>query len=358
MPPRFRSLFSRVRGISLIELMIGMTIGLISLLVIVQTFSVSNAHKSNTVSGADATTAGYIALTLIERDLLSAGGGIGMMQCSEIRQIDATETVQAFTLPVMITANTTAGSLNNRSDRITIRTIETAATLGSAMITDGMPDPSAILFGNNAINFSNNDLFLLHEPGKPCVVLQLTQTPGESGGKWRFNRNPSSPYNPAANNKTYFPAGGYSEGVGRILSLGSRGILLNEYSLTYRSTNGSTPNSDLQVRRNDANGTQTVAITRDVIALRAQYGWWDHVTKKVSFSSTTKAGAGPNDLAAVRIGIVVRASQRDGSYTAPAEIKLFDYDTPLTITLSGDELNYRYRTFETVVPLRNTIWNR
>ena len=41
-----------------------------------QTFSASNAHKSNTVSGADATTAGHIAMTLIERELLNAGAGL------------------------------------------------------------------------------------------------------------------------------------------------------------------------------------------------------------------------------------------------------------------------------------------
>ncbi len=52
-----------------------MTIGLIALLVMMQTFSASNAHKSNTVSGADATTAGHIAMTLIERELLNAGAG-------------------------------------------------------------------------------------------------------------------------------------------------------------------------------------------------------------------------------------------------------------------------------------------
>lgn len=348
----------RARGISLIELMIGMTIGLIALLVMMQTFSASNAHKSNTVSGADATTAGHIAMTLIERDLLNAGAGTGMTQCTEIRQIDGTETVSKFVYPVTITANTTAGTLNSRSDRISIRTIESAATMGSAMITQEMPTPSSILFANNAIGFAKDDLILLYEPGKPCVALQLTQDPGDSGGKWRLNRNPSSPFNPAANNKTYFPEGGYGEGTGRILSLGAKGVMASEYALNYRSTTGAAPNSDLEVTRNDAGATSTASIARDVVALRAQYGWWDSVAKKVTFSSSIKAGAAPTDLAAVRMGIVVRASQRDATYTAPAEIKLFEYDTPITITLDGDELHYRYRIFETVVPLRNTLWNR
>ena len=81
----------------------------------------------------------------------------------------------------------------------------------------------------------------------------------------------------------------------------------------------------------------------------------NNATQTVSFRSDIPPGATPNDLVAVRIGIVVRANQRDLSYTSPVEIRLFEDSNPITITLSTDELKYRYRTFETVVPLRNTI---
>ena len=349
--------FFRLRGISLIELLVGMAIGLISLLVMLETFSASTAHKLNTVSGADATIASHIALTLIQRDLLSAGSGLQVANCSEIRQIDSTETVKTFTFPVTITANTTLGSLNDRSDRIQILSTETAG-MGSAILTHRMLDPSSAMFATTAVGFEIDDIILLSEPGKECVTLQLTQTPVWSGGKWLFVRAPSSPHNPPNSNNHYFPPGGYREGVGRILSLGSRGLLIDEYSLTYRNTNGSLPSSDLQVHRSDANGSTTSEITRDVIALRAQYGWMNNATQTVSFRSDIPPGATPNDLVAVRIGIVVRANQRDLSYTSPVEIRLFEDSNPITITLSTDELKYRYRTFETVVPLRNTIWNR
>jgi len=95
-----------------------------------------------------------------------------------------------------------------------------------------------------------------------------------------------------------------------------------------------------------------------VIALRAQYGWWNSAGTAVSFSSTIPTGALPEQLAAVRVGVVVRAGQVDRGYTAPETISLFAGDNPITITLGASERNYRYRTFETVVPLRNTLWNR
>ncbi len=59
-----------------------------------------------------------------------------------------------------------------------------------------------------------------------------------------------------------------------------------------------------------------------------------------------------------RVGILVRASQRDASYTAPGTYRFFEYDTPIQITLGSAERNYRYRSYETVVPLRNALWNR
>jgi type IV pilus assembly protein PilW len=357
----------RAHGISLVELMIGMTIGMIALLVMVQTFSVSSGHKANTVSGADATTAGHIALNLLERDLRNAGSGLSFVSCPEIRvynSANAPSVTNISAMPVTIEENTdsnTPSTLRNRSDRITIRYSESAEVGATSTITDEMPNPSANLRGSTDIGFSNGDLILVFEPGKPCVMLQLTKKPNLIGGaRWNFQHNSgaSGPHNPPGAPEGFFPTDGFRIGVGKILSLGS-GVNEYRYQLHFRDDNTNVPNADLewtQIRNGTAGEAR--ALTRDVIALRAQYGWWDSAANEVTFSSTIPAGAGPKELAAVRVGIVVRASQRDRSYTAPSSIKLFEFDNPITITLAGDELNYRYRTFETVVSLRNTIWNR
>lgn len=354
-------------GISLVELMVGMTIGLIALLVMVQTFSASQGQKANAVSGADATTAGHVAVSLLERDLRNAGSGLSFVSCSDIRVYNSASTPQVTNisaLPVTIEENTdsnTPSSLRNRSDRITIRYSESAEGAATSTITDDMPNPSANLRGSTDIGFRNGDLILVHEPGKPCVVLQLTQTPNAiGGGRWNFQHNSgaSGPFNPSGAPEGFFPSGGYAIGTGKILSLGS-GINEYRYQLQFRDSNTSVPNADLaatQISNGTAGTTRT--LTRDVIALRAQYGWWNAAGTAVSFSSSIPTGALPERLAAVRIGIVVRAGQLDRSYTAPETISLFADDNPITITLGSNERNYRYRTFETVVPLRNTLWNR
>ncbi len=66
----------RQRGVTVLELMIGMTIGLIASVVIVQVFSQSEAHRRSTSGGADAQQAGTIASWRMMRDLRMAGSGL------------------------------------------------------------------------------------------------------------------------------------------------------------------------------------------------------------------------------------------------------------------------------------------
>lgn len=348
-----------MQGISLVELMVGMTIGLIALLVMVQTFSASEGQKGNTVSGADATTAGHVALATIERDLLSAGAGLAFVDCPAIKWYRSGANpgvVPATGVPVLIEANqNTPSALRSRSDVITVRYSTSNAGIATATINQAMPSPSSTLFADNGIGFENGDIVLISQPPKHCILLELTGTPGQTGGsRWRFNTNPSTGINPPAAGEDLYPVGGYTEGA-KILSVG-RPMAMQRYELAYRNTaDGSVPNSDLQFVQ-ELPTTDTRRLAGDVIALRAQYGWWNSATGTVTFSSTVDGS--PTALAAVRIGLVVRASKIDRSYTAPETIRLFAGENPIDITLTAGERNYRYRTFETIVPLRNTIWNR
>lgn len=62
-------------GFSLVELMVGMTIGFIVLIVIVQTMSVFEGHKSHTSAAAEAQANGLTALMSIEADIRRAASG-------------------------------------------------------------------------------------------------------------------------------------------------------------------------------------------------------------------------------------------------------------------------------------------
>lgn len=63
-------------GFSLVEVLVGVVIGLIGVLVMLQLLAVSQAQRRTTTSGGDAQQSGMIALYLLEHDLRQAGYGI------------------------------------------------------------------------------------------------------------------------------------------------------------------------------------------------------------------------------------------------------------------------------------------
>ena len=65
----------RALGLSLIEILVGVAIGLIGIVAIFQAVAVWSKHTSTTSSGGDAQVAGTLALFEIERDLKQAGHG-------------------------------------------------------------------------------------------------------------------------------------------------------------------------------------------------------------------------------------------------------------------------------------------
>ena len=65
------------RGMTLVEVMVGLAIGMIGMLVIFQTVSVWDARTRATSAGSDSQVTGSIAMYSIERDLRLAGQGFG-----------------------------------------------------------------------------------------------------------------------------------------------------------------------------------------------------------------------------------------------------------------------------------------
>lgn len=66
---------NRVKGLSLIELLVGMAIAMIASIVIFQVFSTSEAIKRRTTAGNDAQQSGSYALYVLERHISMAGAG-------------------------------------------------------------------------------------------------------------------------------------------------------------------------------------------------------------------------------------------------------------------------------------------
>lgn len=64
------------RGFGLVEIMVGLMVGMISMIVIMQVFGVFEERKRTTTSGGDAQTTGALSMFLLEREIRVAGAGI------------------------------------------------------------------------------------------------------------------------------------------------------------------------------------------------------------------------------------------------------------------------------------------
>jgi type IV pilus assembly protein PilW len=68
------------------------------------------------------------------------------------------------------------------------------------------------------------------------------------------------------------------------------------------------------------------------------------------------AGVGGNNtLVAVQISLIVRSGNWERNEVSPAAIAYW-LNGP-AVAIGPDDRHYRYRVFQTVVPLKNMIWN-
>ena len=68
----------RNRGLSLIELMVAVSLGLVTVIVVMQVLSVYEARKRTTTVGNDAEVGAAVGLFMVEREVRMAGAGLTM----------------------------------------------------------------------------------------------------------------------------------------------------------------------------------------------------------------------------------------------------------------------------------------
>ena len=362
------------RGFSLIEIMIGLVIGLLTVLVIQRTFGTFEAQKRSTSTGAEAQQNALVSLYTVERDVRQAGYGIPLelLNCPTNIYNPLTGGPLPFNMvPVTITANANG----THSVNIVYSTASTVS--GSAKVTKSQPPSAPIFKVNNPFVYVEGNFVVVSEPGKSCTVLQISAINPAAcqGSACNLHTSPSTPfpYNPSggARANLYPPRGGYSIGA-TISNLG------NFSNITYAidaATNRLTQTDNV---------TGTISEIADNIAdLRAQYGYDLNNNNIIEPTEYFEPGA-PALLAAVaalpvpaewvqrilsvRIAVLARsnlAERLDATAGFTCTTTPIAPSTPWlpAFIMRNDPSGtpwqcYRYRIYETVVPLRNIIWTK
>lgn len=360
------------RGFSLVELLVGLVVGLIAAGAIIQTFSTFEAQKRSTVAGSEAQENGLVALSLIEQDVHNAGIGIAdptVLGCSAANTFTYTSLsggpIPNFSLAPLIV---TPGATVTQSDAIQVTSGDTLGALPS-YTTQPMSSPHDSLTVSRLDNFAVGDLVLVAQAGN-CTLMQVTVV---QTSQTRLLHNPSGIYNPTPPNEAGWPS--YATGA-KVLN--PKTIVSNSYQVT---------SGNLQMTSSTSGATPTVqafSLVRNLVFMKAQYGvasvsgsqsvdTWINPTS--TFWDPTSLAADPNSrmkIKAVRIAVVARSDKREaGLVTTPCtNVSLTVNQGPCAwvdtaaspapvIDLSADPdwQHYRYKVYQTIVPLRNVIWD-
>lgn len=338
------------RGFTLIELMVGLVIGLIAVLVMMQVFSVSEGFKRTTSGGSDAQVTGAITMAGFQREIRQAGHGLASTQilgCSVAMPAPAAWAVAQFAPFVINPAAIPAGDPNTD-------VIQIAFGAGDGP-TEG--DRIAAQPGVNTFAVATPTSFFVGD-----FVIAAPPLPQPVPCNLRLDQVNVAPAPP--NVSVAVGTGGVSNGA--LYNLGT-----DPQVLVYAVRNGNLTQCNFRQSNCAAAGSVNdpnvwVPVGSDVVSLRAVYGRDTSAAVNgtgMVFDRTTPATA-CNWLrtTAAQIAVVTRSAVAERDLVSNVAVPLaWSGGAVVALDLSAssipagvDRNNFRYRVYETTVPLRNT----
>lgn len=350
------------RGVSLVELLVGLVISMLTVLVITQVFLLSEQQRRSPAAGADAQTNGILALDALQRDVRQSGyglsGGLWIGTCTTAPSTGSAVGLAGLTLAPLVIH---AGSGLTPSDSLEI--------LSSGKIDAAMQIPLAQSHGGGGsalvipatVGVETGDwLIVSTKTGSACDAFQAQA----------LSASPPWEITPDASVRAY-PEGSLLSNMGaapirRRWSIAGTGSGEFALQMTDLATDTAAP---------DAKDAYP-----GIVLLRALYakdsngdGVIDTYDTAVPASHTEWT-----QVLGVRVALVVRSPQWNkepvtahalqwdlGTATAPGSSACASEATHqclgLSLTHAGasgseDWKHYRYRMYESMIPLRNLIW--
>lgn len=365
------------RGFTLVELMVGLVLGLLTLLVIMQVLLFAEGKRRTLTMGSDAQVNGALALFAIQRDIQMAGYGAvaspDALGCAVKGQYDAGGSPVSFTLaPVVIGVG-----IDGAPDTVKVLQGQTPGVSVPMLLTENHLQDGASFIVKSSFGVTAGVMViavpLRQSATNWCTLFNVTNDAGNIltaigptrvpigigigiGGKW--------------NQVAVVPAAGYAAGS-YLLNMGS--LISRTYAINdlYNLTLGELSPIDGTV--------QTQELYPQIVSLKAMYGKDTDADSAVdTYDTTTPAtSADWQKVLSIRIAVVARSNQYEknevtataplwnvGDLGAASAVTGFtncsDATTrclPIKVSQVADWKHYRYKVYDTVVPLRNVLWN-
>jgi type IV pilus assembly protein PilW len=363
-----------VSGFSLVEVMVAMVIGLLGIIVMMQMFSLFEGQKRTTGSGDDAISSGAVSLYGVQRMIQQSGWGtsaLPLIGCGLTGLVSGGASIPL--VPVTINHSSITGHDAN-TDTLLVMSGNGNGTVEGDAISSGGGTSYTV---HTPTGFAAGDRVVAVPKARPSPCsLALTSISGATA---------------VGVPVTVLAAAGFAVGTNDLLfNLGPlptvRAYAIRNGNLTvcdYTANNCGT----------SANNTDTaiwVPVANNVVSMRAEYGRdttqaamdgivdvWDQTAlwPTASGSGLVSSDTGKDTqacallrVAAVRIVLVARNSQPEKTLDWPALTDhVADHVFPDPRTWMGNQVvtlpspsatwptwkDFRYKTFQTVIPLRN-----
>ena len=349
------------KGVGLVEVMISLVIGMFVILVIYQIYEVSEGQKRTVTSGSDAQANAAYALHVLGRDLAIAGNGIASSAaildgCALPKDNPLAPAMPQLPMLRPIPVVIAGGATDNDPDAFTVfygasASLSTpVAFLNNATITASTADSYQV---SSPVGFSAND-YIVATQGTNCTVSTV-----KAGGVTVAATGIATiAHTPVTGNTatTYQAVNAALVNLGQNGSLGRILYYIDQAAGTLA----------LQQMLPPVAAPTAIPVVPDVVNLKLQYGLdtdkdgtvdtWQAPTGQWSPANLSlQPLATISQILAVRVAIVTRSAQYEKDAVTSGPLRMFD-DT-ISMTLTADQQHYRYKVLETIVPLRNAIWN-
>ncbi len=377
------------RGMTLIELMVALVLGLVTTYFISQVFAVAESYKRTATFGSDAQVNGAVAIHTLRSHLMGSGYGVisapsalGCPIYGEFGTSGSTTATPPIPLaPVVITAATSASA---PSDTVSVLT-STKSSFAAPMLvkdthlaTDGT---AAFTIESGTHGVKVDDTIVAVPSGwtaaSKCMLFTVTEdtsVPATTLGKSIIPHVASpaaSSWNAAPT--ASWPTGGFPEqslifnfGAMRRMNFGVSGDAFEVVTWTAQGIGAAEQlNSGIVLlkalygRDTDANGTVD---TLDTTTPIDNAGW--RSVKTVRFAVVARSGQRERDEVTaaaptwnVGAGAAVSYVGAPGDAATVCAATAPSCELPLPLAHVSDWKHYRYKVFDTAVQVRNLMWN-
>jgi type IV pilus assembly protein PilW len=355
---------TRPAGFSLAELMVGLSLGLLTLLAMSQVYVEFHFQHRGADSDIAAQISAMNALYAIERDLLQAGQGMGdrrLLGCDARRDNGAS----LMLAPARIAAGADGGP-----DTLNLLLGDSRAA--PVRMVAALAPGSAVIAVGSTLGMHAGDALALQQQGRPCALVRIAGVNSVLQAS-RAAEDGNAPQGDADAVGT----GGY----------GSDAMAFNLGRLAQVSY--AISGARLQRTRTAYPGAALVTenIGADIVSLRLQYGFdtrpgeqsrlevdtWSETMLDADRSGISGDRGDWQRMAALRVAVVARSPFRQAAgsggacrTTVEGAANAPDWDVTqadgqpgrnaISLAHVPDWQCYRYRVAEAVIPLRNVVW--